>query len=183
MRHVHVAFLEGTKVLIVRRREVSTWWGRGPAEPRVVDAAGQWAVPGGSYESVTSPLAALQRLFHEQTGLAFPDGRATEPWRPTSRSFTLYFVPMTGLESLASSITLRVAQSAVTPGRPAGGAIVNWELSSAHVVPLAKVVAHLGVRQPVSHENQLAITRQAMRSPSSQSIERYATMAAIIALQ
>ncbi|MDQ2102492.1 NUDIX domain-containing protein [Azospirillum isscasi] len=183
MRHVYVAFLEGTKVLIVRRREVSTWWGRGPSEPRIVDAAGQWALPGGGFESVGSPLAALQRLFCEQTGIAFPDGRSAEPWRPTSRSFMLYFIPVTGLEPLASSISLRTAPSAVTPGRPAGGSIVNWELSSAHIVPLAKVVAHLGVRQPVSHENQLAITRQAMRSPTSQSIERYATMAAIIALQ
>lgn len=178
--------------LIVRKRIRNQWWGgrdMGDRALRLVNQAGQWALPGGAADARETPVAAALREFAQETGEVLKegtDGQVTAQHTAALRYTLVCFRYKGDLATLAATITdnctykhTRAGGGGVRVGveswGPKKAKIRDWELSAAEVVAQSLIKTRLGVYDDKSG------APAPLPGDDSQKVEWYAAMAETLA--
>jgi 8-oxo-dGTP pyrophosphatase MutT (NUDIX family) len=167
MPQVYVAVYDDrSRILIVRKRIRNSFWHGLVGAPAIVNQAGQWALPGGGIDDEESEFVAAQREFLEETGLDLRTcaGRGEVILVRTPRYIVVgYEVASARLDAIRLAVDNNVQPDPANGNRPAGGAVVDWELASARIVATGELPNYLGVRQAVPFGYRQAVGRAGAR--------------------
>lgn len=183
------------------QRRISGW--AGSQSPRLVNQAGQWALPGGRMSVAETAERAARREFQEETGVELDAGYAMAyhtlfQTAPGGADFYLVCFDLPGGQDIADLVTRINANLMAQTGwlnRPTAGSVVDWELDAVCTVAQDELSSSLGTYQPVSIPDTLrpvpvpmpaggadiaAWERRQRRFAESQSIDWYLRMARYI---
>lgn len=152
---VYALVTDGTRYLIARKRIVNAFWEYGEVlSLRVVNQAGQWALPGGGREEDETTEECALREFREETGvklstLAGAKRVNTYSWR--NFEVAEFLVSQTQLTDLYITINANLQPKVGVGTRPTG-LVRDWELSETRLVTASEMRQYLGVHVDITGE-------------------------------
>lgn len=190
------------QALVNAARDRIVGWA-GSQNSRLVNQAGQWALPGGRMSDLETAENAARREFLEETGVALGAGYVMAfhtlfLTAPGGLDFYLVCFDMPAGQDIADLVAGINANLMARPAwlnRPTAGSVVDWELDAVCTVAQNELSSYLGAYQPVRiPDNFLPVPvpppvtqaaigaweRRQRRFADSQSIDWYLRMARYI---
>lgn len=183
---------------------ISGW--AGSQSPRLVNQAGQWALPGGRMSGAETAENAARREFQEETGVELGPGYVmayhtlfqTAPKGPDFYLVCFDLPDGQDIAELAARINANLMAQPRWLNRPTAGSVVDWELDAVSIVAQNELSSYLGTYQstpipdnfipapvppPTTPAATAAWERRQRRFADSQSIDWYLCMARYIEQQ
>lgn len=168
------------KYLIAKKRVTSKKFdGQYLTNPQLVNAAGQYALPGGGFNQAKDhdAEAAAFREFAEETGVKLSQQISTEKYEKKPYSFFVLEVDDKDLENICKEASENVRPDARDPLKPQNRRLKSFEMEGFFLVDPKDISNYLGNYQEIPAEKK---PRSYNRSHHTQAINWYGQIAQAI---